>query len=76
MVLEGDMPLQPRQGQPWWPMLSGSALARIPAREGPQEQAASRAHQKRARQQREAPPGSKSADLCGNSRRKWWRGSD
>eukprot|EP00965_Chrysotila_dentata_P103485 3415875-Pleurochrysis_carterae.AAC.1 len=70
------MPLQPRQGQPGWPMLSGPALARISPREGPQQQAASRAHQERARQQREASPGSKPADLCGNCHRNWWRGND
>eukprot|EP00965_Chrysotila_dentata_P182191 6016357-Pleurochrysis_carterae.AAC.1 len=57
-------------------MLSGSALARTSAREGPQEQTTSGAHQERARQKREAPPGSKPADLCGTRRREWWGGSD
>eukprot|EP00965_Chrysotila_dentata_P182600 6029380-Pleurochrysis_carterae.AAC.1 len=33
MVLEGNVPLQPRQGRPRVPMLSGSALARTITRE-------------------------------------------
>eukprot|EP00965_Chrysotila_dentata_P041674 1382013-Pleurochrysis_carterae.AAC.1 len=68
MVLKRHVPLHARQGEPWRPMLSRSPMAWTPARPGPQEQAASGAYQERPREQREAPPSGKPADLFGYDR--------
>eukprot|EP00965_Chrysotila_dentata_P107987 3566481-Pleurochrysis_carterae.AAC.1 len=63
MVLEGNLLLHARQGEPERPMLPRSAMARTPARQDPEEQAAGRAHQIHSRKQREAPSGGESAHL-------------
>eukprot|EP00965_Chrysotila_dentata_P054307 1801299-Pleurochrysis_carterae.AAC.1 len=53
MVLEGNLPLHARQGQPRRALPPRSSLARPASRESPQEQAAGGTHQDCAREQRE-----------------------